>query len=230
MGPGLPVWKGFWQSLIRSQFSSSAACEPRIWFLSNPQEPLNSALLRSQLTLRPALRHPPSSRLPLKGKRLRVPPAKGQGVVMENVGCSPKAGRGAGSKLATVGLAEPRVLKGVALRCPSDAWASGASVSRLNSAGEGRGYHSARPSQLENSGQGESSNHSGRSLRAFRRGMTSRRPASPTRWRPPTQRLRNPEVRAHRGAEGEAGRSGRGGREQRAGRPETGGAQRSKSR
>lgn len=40
--------------------------------------------------------------------------------------------------------------------------------------------------------------------------MTSGRPAPPTRWRPPTQRLRNPEVRSHGGAAGEAGGFGAG--------------------
>lgn len=40
--------------------------------------------------------------------------------------------------------------------------------------------------------------------------MTSSRPASPTSWRPPTQRLRNPEVKSHGAAAGEAVRFGAG--------------------
>lgn len=67
--------------------------------------------------------------------------------------CSQYAGRGLGSKLATVGLGGPRagpiaLRKGVASRWPSDAWASGTGLSGLNSGGERRGYHSARPAQL----------------------------------------------------------------------------------
>lgn len=93
---------------------------------------------------------------------------------------------------------------------PRDAWASGPGRSELNTAGERRGYYSARPSQLTNTWPLVRANRRGRSLRAFGRGGASRSPASPTRWRPPTQRLRNPEVRSFGGAAGEAGRFGAG--------------------
>lgn len=188
----------------------------RIWSLASAQEPLNSALLRCQLTLRPALRNPPFSRLPLKGKRLKVPPARRQGVVGEAGGRSPHASRGAGFQ-ARYGLAWFQAPgEGVASRRPSAAWASGPRLGGLNPA------DTAPPLRR--------TNRRGRLLRAFGRGVTSGRPASPTRWRPPTQRLRNPEVRSHGGAAGEAGRLGRGGPEQRAGWPGTGGARRPRSR